>query len=307
MRGILYAVIPAVVLGLVVANAFYGHVLFGYAYDRAINKYSVYVHLQPGWESHPGNILFDVTNVWSGPTAAAAGSGKSDAVAHMPGSVDPDDISSLTSYNRNQLQYQKSKPYVELRHEFSGCETQWRPIPYRYVADALRSWSEVASGVQTEGSGGKEAGHVEPAFAEAGAGDPYVMIFPNAPNAAYGPDVQSELVQDGYAQLIPVCVASGVAAAGQSTYDYAIMVNDPDIGFDAYFVRSAEDAAAHVSSGSSGIPAFYAHPGCHVTNHNSFAGTCHGVERGSGLLIVVPDMLDLSLTKVRVGLHERPE
>lgn len=103
MRGILYAVIPAVVLGLVLANAFYGHVLFGYAYDRAINKYSVYVHLQPGWESHPGNILFDVTNVWSGHTAAA-GSGKSDAAAHLPGSMDPDDISPLTSYNRNQLQ-----------------------------------------------------------------------------------------------------------------------------------------------------------------------------------------------------------
>lgn len=302
MRGILYAVIPAIVLGLVVANAFYGHVLFGYAYDHAINKYSVYVHLQPGWESHPGNILFDVTNVWSGHAADATGSGESGAVAYLPGSMDPDDISSLTSYNRNQLQYQKSKPYVELRHEFSGCETQWRPIPYRYAADALRSWSEVASGVQIGGSGGEEAGHVEPAFAEAGAGDPYVMVFPNAPNAAYGPDAQYELAQDGYAQLIPVCMASG---AGQSTYDYAIMVNDSDIGFDAYFVRSVEDAAAHVSSGGSGIPAFYERPGCHVTNHNSFAGTCHGVEHGSGLLIIVPDMLDLSLTKVRVGLYER--
>ncbi len=305
MRGILYAVIPAVVLGLVLANAFYGHVLFGYAYDRAINKYSVYVHLQPGWESHPGNILFDVTNVWSGPAAAAGeGSGESGAAARPPDSVDPDDISPLTSYNRNQLQHQKSKPYVELRHEFSDCETQWRPIPYRYAADAVRGWSEVASGVQAGGPGGGGAGHVEPAFAEAGSGDPYVMVFPNAPNAAYGPDAQSELIRDGYAQIIPVCMAPGTE---QSTYDYAIMVNDPDIGFDAYFVRSAEDAAAHVSSGGGGIPAFYGGPGCHVTNHNSFAGTCHGVEHGSGLLIVVPDALDLSLTKVRVGLHERPQ
>ena len=131
MRGVLYAVIPAVVLGLVVANAFYGHVLFGYAYDRAINKYSVYVHLQPGWESHPGNILFDVTNVWSGPAAAAAdaGSGESGAAARPPDSVDPDDLSPLTSYNRNQLQHQKSKPYVELRHEFQRLRDAVAPNP----------------------------------------------------------------------------------------------------------------------------------------------------------------------------------
>jgi hypothetical protein len=33
--------------------------------QQSINKQSVYVHLQPEWNSYPGNIVYDITNVWS--------------------------------------------------------------------------------------------------------------------------------------------------------------------------------------------------------------------------------------------------
>ena len=32
--------------------------------QQAINKQSVYVHLQSEWNSYPGNIVYDITNVW---------------------------------------------------------------------------------------------------------------------------------------------------------------------------------------------------------------------------------------------------
>lgn len=287
MRRGLYLTVPVIILGVVMANAFFGQEMLGSIHDRSINRYSIYVHLQPGWESHPNNILYEVTNVWSGPLHSPTG-------GEPYTRVDPDDISTLVTYNQNQLQYQNSKPYVELRHEFSDCKTDWRPIPYRYAVDSARNWIETMQGVQTDG-----AGSVDDAYAAASRDDPYVWIFPNVPSDAYDADGQSAPpARSGYAQFIPVCTIS----EGPVTYDYSVMVNDPAVGLDAYFVRSEAEAAAYASGSNF---AYYKQAGCSITGHNSFSSTCHGVTQGSGLLIIVPDGLDLSLTKVRVGLHER--
>lgn len=288
MRHILYVAIPVAVLIIVMVNAFFGHVILGSTYDRSINKYSIYVHLQPEWNSYPGNILYDVTNIWSAHDTA------SESDSYLSG-MDPDDISPLSHYNKNQLEYQNSKPYVELKHEFSGCEIDWRPTPYRYAADSMRNWIEVVQGVQVTSSN-----NIDAIYENAAQGDPYVWIFPNVRNTAYDVGMQAELVKQGYVQFIPIC--TGSFANSTTTYDYSIMINDHDIGFDAYFVRSASDADTYVSGSEF---EFYKQPGCHVKNHNSFAGTCRDMRPGSGLLIVMPDRLDLSLTKVRINLHER--
>ena len=295
VRRALYVVIPAAALGLVVANAFFGHLVFGYAYDKTINKYSVYVHLQPEWASHPGNIIYDVTNVWSGPAPAAPGRDGDWTWPAAGGDDDPDDVSSLATYNHNNLQYQNSKSYVELRHEFSDCGEDWRPIPYRYAVDSVRSWFELTGGMQVY-----ERLDAEPEYVRAARDDPYVMMFPSTPNASYGDDVQAGLVRDGYAQFIPVCTAAGTAGAGTAgiSYDYSLMVNHPGIGFDVHFAKPA-------GSGSAAEFELYDAPGCGAVNHNSFAGTCHGVEPGSGLLVVLPDALEQSLTRVRISMHER--
>ncbi len=282
MRRILYVIIPATILGLVIFNAFFGDTLLSSMYDRSINKYSIYVHLQPEWKSYPGNILYDVTNVWSG-------YGNVDPSLHE---INPDDISPLSTYNRNQLEYQNSKSYVELRHEFSACENDWKPISYRYVADSIRNWVEIVQGVQITGDV-----NVDASYQNAAQNDPYVWIFPNIHNSAYDTSLQDVFVSQGYAQFIPICTAS----VNSTTYDYSIMINDPEIGFDAYFVKSESDANAYVS----GLEFdFYQQDGCYITNHNSFSGTCYDVHPDSGLLIVIPDRLDLSLTKIRINLHE---
>ena len=45
--------------------------------------------------------------------------------------------------------------------------------------------------------------------------------------------------------------------------------------------------------------------GCFGHNLQSFSGTCENVEKNSGLLIIVPDELHNSLTKISVNLHEK--
>ena len=78
-------------------------------------------------------------------------------------------------------------------------------------------------------------------------------------------------------------------------------ITDRDVGFDVYFVPSQDQLDNFVEGRAF---EFYAQSGCHAQNHRSFGGLCENVTRGSGLLLVLPDHLDLSLTKVRVSLHE---
>ena len=38
---------------------------------------------------------------------------------------------------------------------------------------------------------------------------------------------------------------------------------------------------------------------------HSFSGICENIDQESGLLIIIPDNLNRSLTKVKVNLHEK--
>jgi hypothetical protein len=268
MRPILYFIIPVIAFVFILSNAFFGHLIFGSPYDQDINKYSIYVHLQEEWNSYPGNILFDVTNVWSNPH-------ESDEKIF---SNNPSDISSLTNYNFNQLQYQNQKSFVELKHEFSNCESNWKPMLYRYVVDNFRSKIKSIQGTQLND-------------------DPYISVFPDIQNERYTIEKQKELVTQGYVQFIPICTTDEF-----TSYEYSISLNDENAAFDVYFVPSKNEITSYQTSDSF---EFYSQDGCYAKNYHSFSGVCENVGKDSGLLIVLPDILESSLTKVKISIHEK--
>ena len=265
----LYYLIPIIAVILIFANELFGDSFFNSPYGQDINKYSIYVHLQPGWNSYPGNIIYDVTNVWSNPNDT-----KND--------VDDSNFNSLdiipTDYNSNQVKYQNQKSFVELKQGFSNCETSWRPPLYRYAVDSVRSNIESIQGTQINT-------------------DPYVAVYPNTPNDKYDTNKQKEIVKQGYAQFIPICTSKN-----STSYEYALSINDKNTAFDVYFVPS-EIELSHYLDNDSFI--FYNQNGCSATNHDSFSSVCKNVGKNSGLLIVIPDNLKLSLTKVKISLHEQ--
>ncbi|RNJ78379.1 MAG: hypothetical protein D9C04_07375 [Nitrosopumilus sp. B06] len=241
--------LPVAALGLVLFNAFFGHLLFGSPYGQDINKYSVYVHLGDEWDN-PGNILFDVTNVWSNQDPKKG--------AHL--------ADSETTYNPNRLQYQRGLSYVELQHEFSDCKSSWQPMLYRVIVDSIRGKIEHAQGVRLND-------------------DPYAVILPNV----------AGIVQDAarsYAQFIPVCMSGN-----STTYGYS--VSSRNSHFDVYFVDSQNRLDEYLDSGN-----VTSYTGCHAQGRQSFGSTCKNVGAGSGLLILIPDNLDSSLTRVIVSLYE---
>lgn len=267
MKTILYVLIPSAAFVLILMNALFGHLLYDSPYGQDINKYSIYVHLQSGWQSYPGNILFEITDVWSNPNATS----DSNSFNYDPS------VSMSTDYNYNQLEFQNEKSFVELRHEFSNCEISWKPIIYRHAIDVIRNNIEFLQGKQLNN-------------------DPYVQIFPDVPNKKYDSQKQQELIKQGFVQFIPICTAQN-----STSYDYSISINDEDIGFDVYFVSSKQQLDNFLTSQSF---EFYDQKDCFATNQQSFSGSCKNVDSGSGLLIFVPDDLGLSVTKIKVNLHE---
>ena len=244
--------------GIVLSNALFGHLILASSYEQDINKYSIYVHLQPEWNSYPSNIIFDVTNVWS----------NSNSILY---DYNPHDVSNLIAYNSNQLQSQNGKSFVKLKHEFSNCESSWNPLSYRYAIDSVRNNIELMKGTQLND-------------------DPYISVFPNIPSKP------NELIHSEYIQFIPICTSKD-----NTSYEYAITSNDDQLSFDAYFVSSEDELQNYLSS-SSFTP--YLQEGCSVQNHSSFSGICKNVGKNSGLLIMIPDNLKLSLTKITVNIHE---
>lgn len=129
MRSIFYVVLPAAAVLIIMANAFFGHMLFVPDPGQATTKYSVYVHFQPEWDSHPNNLIFEVTNSW-----------------HVLGAQDTRHENA--TYNENRLQTINGRQYVELMHGFSDCQDEWTPTLYGRAIDTVRHWTEYLQGAQ---------------------------------------------------------------------------------------------------------------------------------------------------------------
>ena len=266
----LYFLLPLIAFILIFVNESFGDSIFSSPYGQDINKYSIYVHLQPEWNSYPGSILYDITNVWSNPNSTKSNVNVLD--------FDSLNNSVTTDYNFNQLEYQKQKSFVELKHGFSNCESSWKPPLYRYAVDSVRNRIEVIQGTQL-------------------SSDPYVSLYPNSENDKYNSEKQKEIIKQGYAQFIPVCTSKN-----STSYEFAVSINDKNTAFDVYFIPSIAELSHYIDDDSF---IFYEQKGCFATNHYSFNGICNDISKNSGLLIIIPDNLELTLTKVNVSLHEQ--
>ena len=200
MNKILYVIIPVLAFSIIFVNAFYGHLIFASDTQEVINKYSVYVHLLPEWNSDSKNIIFDVTNTWH----------KSDKINNTNLVFDAES----KEYNVNQLQTLNGKSYVELKHEFSDCQEEWQPMLYRKAIDTVRHEIEYVQGQQL-------------------STDPSVSVYPDIENKNYDNLEQQSQIKNGYVQFFPICTSKDT-----TSYDYSIKTDNKDLGFDVYFVSS---------------------------------------------------------------------
>ena len=262
MKRKFYFIIPIIAFVLILANAFYGHEAFSLNHPESIDKYTIYVHLQPEWSSYPGNILFDITNVWNNLNAYE--DVYYDELTTIP---------SLDEHNYNKLQYIGDRSFIELKHKFSDCHSNWQPILYRYAIDLLRNQFAIMDGANIDDH-------------------PYAIMYSNSSSSKKYFDFST-----GYVQFIPICTSNEI-----TSYEYSLKTNDQNAPFDVFFT-------SNISEYDQFIETFervnhYDQNGCFGVSVTSFSGKCENISKDSGLLIWIPDDLDLSLTRITVNLRE---
>lgn len=122
---------------------------------------------------------------------------------------------------------------------------------------------------------------------------PYAVMYPDSrpPPAA----ADHNRTTAGYTQFVPAC-----SSAQTTSYQYSVRSNDPDLPLDVFFVPGPPEYRGLVLDASSVRP----YPGCEASGYAAFAGRCDNVSGDGGLLIWVPDSLDMALTKITVNLRE---
>ena len=232
---------------------------------QAINKQSFYIRLQSDWNSHPGNIIYEVTNVWT----------KTDELAPL----DPQTRLDLSKQaNVDQVRSVHNKSYIMVHHGNTNCHDLWEPHYARFGADTIRHQVEYVLGIQKSLDPNKNQ---------------YVPL-----KGKIGDQEHASQIRSGYSQFIPICTQNEL-----TSFDYSVKINDESVGFDVYFVPSIEQQK-NFDEGN-GLFEHYTNGQCEGKNYVRFSGTCNNVGKSAGLLIAVPDSLTLPLTKIEVWLYEK--
>ena len=145
-------------------------------------------------------------------------------------------------------------------------------MTYRYAIDSVRNQIELIQGNELND-------------------DPYISLFPNIKS-------ENSVASEFYAQFIPICTDKNT-----TSYEYSISIDDETSWMDVYFVDSKKQFENFMISQNFN---FYADNDCFGKNHQSFSGICKNIDQESGLLIIIPDNLSRSLTKITVNMHEKP-
>ncbi|WKT57437.1 hypothetical protein QVH35_08560 [Candidatus Nitrosotenuis chungbukensis] len=170
--------------------------------QQAINKQSVYVHLLQDWRSHPGNIVYDITNVWSQTKEQTL---RPEARLEMAKETSVDEVRSV-----------HGKSYILVQHDNTDCHDVWEPHYARFGADVIRHQIEYLAGKQK-------------------SPDPNITMYTPVKSKQGDKEHEDEL-KTGFSQFIPICTSKDAAS-----FDYSVRINDESVGFDVYFVPSISE------------------------------------------------------------------
>ncbi len=176
---------------------------------QAINKQSVYVHLQPDWQSYPSSIVYDITNVWS----------QTEKNQIQPKTR----LEMAKEANVDEVRYVHGKSYTLVQHDNTNCHDVWEPHYARFGADVIRHQIEYLAGKQKNP-------------------DPNITLYTPVKSGQDDKEHHSGL-KTGYSQFIPICTSKNT-----TSFDYSVKINDDSVGFDVYFVPSISEQA-HYDAG----------------------------------------------------------
>jgi len=168
--------------------------------------------------------------------------------------------------------------FIEVGLGDSNCGNgMWQPYSEKYVSDIMTH----------------EIGHV------LGLGhdnDPNSIMYPIALNWEYGNVETNKTLTSNYGYFQPICTSKDL-----TTFNWHVSTDDPTYGFDVYFVPSIDEFNKWAAGESF---SYFQSNGCSAVSMLSVGGTCEGVPKNSGLLVIMGDATTQPLTEITLNTQE---
>ena len=235
--------------------------------------YYVYVEPIPDYAtSYASNVIHDATSAWQ------------DANPNLK-------FSNTDNQDQADVVIQWIKDYGDVNGR--AGETIYGKIIQIGLGDSncLKRWQPYSTNTVTH-IAQHELGHF---LGFQHSSDPNSIMYPTT-TIQYGMIEIENNVSTNYGWFVPACTQQNV-----TSFNYKVSTSDPTYGFDVYFVPSKDELD---SWGKGQGFQYYSGDGCLGKNYLKFGGTCNGVAKGSGLLILTHDQLTSSLATITVQLEE---
>jgi len=237
----------------------------------AKTTYNVYVDELPTWADYASDVMVDATEAWKDKNPGLE-------FNFVSTKAESDfRVQWVKEFGVEHVGYALGNRFVEVGLGDSDCTGSWQPYSSGYVTNIMTH----------------EIGHI---LGLGHSADKEDIMYPVALNKEYGLVEQEITLTENYGQFIRFCNNKVV-----TSIDFHISSNDPKYGFDVFVVPSINSLNAWKNEKAF---EFYPDEECFGKSYRVYGGTCEGVSRGSGLLLIIGDTQTEPLTKLTVKTQE---
>lgn len=238
--------------------------------------YYVYTAPLPDYAtSYASNVIYDATNAW---TSANSNIKFYKSDTEEQSDLDVQWIRDYGTVAGTLGEYVSGTKLIQVGLGDSNCMGTWQPYSTKTV-------DHIAT---------HEIGH----FLGLGhSSDPNDVMYPYTP-VEYGQVTIQKNLAAGYVSFIPFCTQKDT-----TSYSYSVTTDDPTYGFKVYVIPTVNEYDGLKNSLSFN---HYSDSGCYGENYQTYSGTCDGISKGSGLLIVLDNRQTNDLTQLTITQQEVP-